>query len=107
MKYKNILLLFAAFACAAASFAQERDIRKELQDNSNRYGGSSAPYEFVIQDYHPTPEGYRPFYISHFGRHGSRMHTSGDLFRNLEKVLLRADSLEVLTQEGERAMDLF
>lgn len=104
---KRLLLSVAALTYVILSFAQNRDIRRELEENRNRYGGSSAPYEFVRQDYHTPPEGYSPFYISHFGRHGSRMHTSKDMFGHLNKVFSKADSLGILTPDGHKAASLF
>lgn len=107
MTFKRTLLSLAAITVSLLSFCQGRDIRQELEENPNRYGGSSAPYEYVAQRYHRAPKGYEPFYISHFGRHGSRMHTSAEMFGHLGKVFHKADSLGILTEEGKRAMDLF
>ena len=33
-------------------------------------------YEYRPAEAEPVPEGYVPFYISHYGRHGSRYHSS-------------------------------
>jgi len=107
MRRNKYLLSLAALICSAVLWSQDRDILGELTSNSNRYGGSSAPYEFVEQQYCAAPPGYKPFYISHFGRHGSRMHTSADMFRYLQSVFHKADSMNALTEEGRRAMELF
>lgn len=111
MNIRRLSLVFAAFISLAAFLhagnAGEFDVREALKQNSNRYGGSSAPYEYVPQEYHDAPKGYQPFYISHFGRHGSRMHTSEDMFRHLDRTFRKADSLGVLTEQGKRAMELF
>lgn len=107
MKIRYFLAILAVCSLSPVLSGQERNIRAELQSNPNRYGGSSAPYEFTEHDSHPAPDGYTPFYISHFGRHGSRMHTSEDMFKHLRSVFHAADSMNVLTEEGRRAMDLF
>ena len=68
---RRILLITSIFVCALA-MAQ----KKSAQQMGGVYyaypieSGEATPY---IQ---PAPEGYEPFYISHYGRHGSRWLTS-------------------------------
>jgi len=38
----------------------------------DRMAASYHSYEFTDEAWTPPPEGYRPFYVSHYGRHGSR-----------------------------------
>ncbi len=47
----------------------------------------------------PAPEGYKPFYISHFGRHGARYCTSE--YDTLHDWLSKAAEAGVLTQDGQ------
>ena len=73
------LLLFLGLV-SGSLYAREPDrckgkqIKAEVLSNRQRAGGSSSPYEFIPQSYTAAPQGYTPFYISHFGRHGSRYH---------------------------------
>ncbi len=46
-----------------------------------------------------APEGYEPFYVSHFARHGARWCTSE--YENLHACLLRASEVGVLTDSGK------
>ena len=48
-----------------------------------------------------APKGYKPFYISHYGRHGSRYHTGTLYFSKAMTPLQKADSLGLLTAEGK------
>lgn len=96
---KRIILLLAA--ALAFIYAPAQTVREQLQANPDRYGGSSAPYELIRQGYTAPPKGYRPFYISHFGRHGSRFHTSGDMVMKLYGRFQKADSLGILTPLGK------
>lgn len=48
----------------------------------------------------PAPEGYRPFYISHMGRHGARYAT--DEYDTLAMWLEKASSAGMLTGDGVR-----
>ena len=104
---RTLIITLAAVACSMTSIVQERNIRLELNENRNRLGGSSSPYEYIQMEYSRAPKGYEPFYISHFGRHGSRMHTSADMLNHLNTVFNRADSLQILTPDGMLAKELF
>lgn len=47
----------------------------------------------------PAPEGYKPFYISHFGRHGARYCTSE--YDTLYGIFDKARENDLLTDEGK------
>ena len=47
----------------------------------------------------PAPEGYAPFYISHFARHGARYCTSE--YDNLHDILAKAEEAGMLTETGK------
>ena len=49
----------------------------------------------------PAPKGYTPFYISHYGRHGSRYLNDMKGFKEPYAVLQKADSLGKLTALGK------
>ncbi len=49
-------------------------------------------------------KGYMPFYISHYGRHGSRYHYTGDDYKYLYETLAKADSANALTPMGKKAL---
>ena len=42
------------------------------QAQYEKYGGVYYAYQAPKVKYTPVPKGYKPFYISHYGRHGSR-----------------------------------
>ena len=54
------------FAAIAATGALAADIELD------RMAASYHSYEFTDVAWTPPPDGFRPFYISHYGRHGSR-----------------------------------
>lgn len=58
--YLLILLVFWLFTPLTATAQYEK------------YGGVYYAYHAPIVKYTPVPKGYKPFYISHYGRHGSR-----------------------------------
>ena len=49
----------------------------------------------------PAPRGYEPFYISHYGRHGSRYQTSDERYRGVLAALEREGTAGNLTTYGE------
>ena len=42
-----------------------------IEDNLCRFGVNTNPYEYFNVAETPVPDGYKPFYISHYGRHGA------------------------------------
>ena len=52
--------------------------------------------------YTPAPAGKKPFYFSHYGRHGSRYISSRSGFDIPFKMVALADSLNELTPTGQR-----
>ena len=52
-------------------FAQEEALRL-IAENPDRAANNMHSYEFNPIEDTPAPKGFKPFYISHYGRHGSR-----------------------------------
>ena len=53
----------------------------------------------------PPPAGKKPFYISHYGRHGSRYISSRSGFDTPFRMIVHADSVNELTPTGERVLE--
>lgn len=53
----------------------------------------------------PAPKGYKPFYFSHYARHGSRWLIGTDEYRGPYTTLLKADSLGKLTPLGKQTLE--
>lgn len=101
MKKTFLLLLSVLVAVAAAGQAPETDLRAD----PSRAGANYHAYEFGDYPLTPAPEGFKPFYISHYGRHGSRNLTHdafkypvGKLRLMKEKGLLNEQGKELLRQ---------
>lgn len=50
----------------------------------------------------PVPDGYEAFYLSHYGRHGSRNHISASNYDKPLRTLKKAREQGLLTPAGER-----
>ena len=74
--------------------------RKAVQDDPYNAVGNHHPY--IVPEFTDTkaPCGYKPFYVSHYGRHGSRFLTSDSGLRKQIKTLGKLEDLGLLTSEG-------
>jgi len=95
------------YGCAAQVKTDE-EIISDIREHPYRSGANTCPYYAPSVDYTPAPKGYKAFYVSHIGRHGSRYQTNG---RNTyDKPLALLDSLYeagALTLQGDSLrMDL-
>ena len=91
-RFLTCLLLLALGATAYAQLSDE--LEAYLRDCPQRASFNIHAYEFLPLHDTPAPKGFKPFYISHYGRHGSRSHSSDKPY-----VLLR-DCLEAAAREG-------
>ena len=90
------------FFLSLASLLGAQEWEKALAENPMRagctYHSYEAPADVVTT---PAPKGYKPVYISHYGRHGSRYHSQFMITQNYPRELLYADSLGLLTDTGK------
>ena len=100
---KILFLLFLPFLLCTG--ARARTYRELLQDDFSRAAWVYHIYEAPDAGPGKAPQGFKPFYISHYGRHGSRYHTSAGFFDRCIPDLCRADSLGLLTDDGKRLLN--
>jgi hypothetical protein len=107
---KKLLLVFTAFlglaaASALAQVHQSPAAVKALQEDRTRAGNNLNSYEFFpIQDT-KAPAGYKPFYVSHYGRHGSRSDWGGSAFLGVIAVMEQGQAKGILTPDGEMLLE--
>ncbi len=74
---------------------------EDIKEDPGRSGGVYYAYPAPTEKLTPAPKGYKPFYLSHYGRHGSRyMLNDMDYMRPL-MTLRRANEAGVLTELGK------
>jgi len=98
---KTAFLLFLAVAC----FAQTDSIKTEITKDFRKMGSNYYAYPTPTAKYTKAPAGYKPFYLSHYGRHGSRFHQPADHYHALYNTLAKADSLSKLTDLGKSLLE--
>ena len=100
MKKRTLTLI--AFVCVVlTAWAQDVSPLDQLKANPRKAYGTDFPYEFTTEKLTKAPKGYKPFYISHYGRHGSRYYWNAFLYREMDSLLSIAHRKQQLTAEGE------
>ena len=93
----SLAIFFAFSALAQTTPREEIDAHPHLANITlSTYGG---PYYF--EPIAKAPKGYKPFYISHYGRHGSRHEANIKYPAGALQIFLVADSLNLLTAKGK------
>ncbi|WP_033147530.1 GH92 family glycosyl hydrolase [Prevotella sp. P6B1] len=99
MKKRIYTILLMGLACLTASpvFAQYEKL-----------GGVYYAYPIESGDATPqlqaAPEGYKPFYISHYGRHGSRWLTNDARYTWVNNQFTDANNLTILGKEVRKRL---
>lgn len=70
MRFIRPILTLLLTALAVTLYGQS--VREEIYANPDKAGGVYYVYTYDDPGRTPAPKGYKPFYISHYGRHGSR-----------------------------------
>lgn len=95
-----IAVLFCAGAVSAQQYTNPEFIRL-IREDLTRAAVNMNSYEFNPIADTPAPKGYKPFYISHYGRHGSRSNWGDSHYKAVISVLTQARQQGILTAEGE------
>ena len=92
----SLVLLIPLALCA--EITKKEDINK---DNLYKFRGSMTQYEDPGVTYSKAPKGFKPFYMSHYGRHGSRYLLNTPQYADPYNILKQADDKGVLTDFGK------
>lgn len=100
MRLFRYLFLLVPLLAAGAAAAQTSPA--EIAACRDRAAGIYHSYEPGTSSDVPVPEGYEVFYISHYGRHGSRYLLADSQYLWVHDLLSRADADGRLTSLGRR-----
>lgn len=98
---KRIITIVLLMPLAAMAWAQSSAALDQLKADPRKAYGTDYPYSFETTKVTKAPSGYKPFYISHYGRHGSRYYWNAQLYREMETLLTEQHNKKNLTPEGE------
>ena len=91
----GLLLIFTSVAFAQTS---KKEIFKDIYRTGSNYFAYPGPKAKALTK---APEGYVPFYISHYGRHGSRYMSNNEYYVTAINKLDSARQMGILTALGE------
>lgn len=101
---KKLLTAALLLVCVGAT---AQITKKELYRDIDRAGANYYPYPGPSRKVlTPAPAGYEPFYISHFGRHGSRYMEDNEYYVYAIGKLDTAARLGILTPKGAEVLEI-
>lgn len=100
MKKYAFLILAAFFAGSVFAQSSREDIKNNVQLSGSNYLAYPAPQKALT----PAPKGEKPFYISHYGRHGSRFLIDKKDYSSPIAALEKAQSAGKLTVLGQQTL---
>ncbi len=101
------VLLVSLFSCKSRSpeilpVTENLSTQEQILRCPDKAGGLMYVYDYKADPaVTPPPRGYKPFYISHYGRHGARYATNPQ-YKMVDKVLRRAAEADLLTEGGKK-----
>lgn len=98
---KTILILCLL---PAAFFYKGQTIKEEIFSDIRKTGGVYYAYPGPSGKLTPAPSGYQDFYVSHYGRHGSRWLINDKDFSGVMDILKKAADNNALTDNGKSAL---
>ena len=108
MKHLVLSLAASAFALTVqAQTAPAQSARQEIAENVFLSGSNYVDYDrqLATQPLTPAPKGYEPYYMSHYGRHGSRWLLSDGDYMNPINTLRDAKRAGKLTAVGQEMLE--
>ena len=101
---RMVRVLVALMAAAAFHGAVAQTSLQEIAETPEKAGGVYYAYPVTESMNTPVPKGYKPFYISHFARHGSRYLISDNDYKWVIDRLRDADAHHALTPYGQNVL---
>jgi len=95
---KAVLLLLLFFV---VSPVYGQTVLEEINGDIYKSGGVYYHYVYDAPEQTPAPQGYEPFYISHYGRHGSRWLSRETDYSKVMDMFDSAAEAGILTPFGE------
>ena len=97
---RKVILIVLVAVISSGIWAQ--NVREELKADYDKAGSNYYAYPEPKDPLTPAPRGKKPFYISHYGRHGSRYLIHFREYDYPYATLQMADSLGKLSETGKK-----
>lgn len=95
-RLKTLAVVLAIFCLGVKAQTTFEEISADL----NKAGGVYLAYPTVETKQTPAPKGYKPFYVSHYGRHGSRYLLADRDYQWIIQLMEKAETVNGLTPLG-------
>ena len=92
-----LVLAFLTVTGVKADIIKRGDVN---DSNLAKMAGSVYAYEAPTEPLTPAPKGFKPVYLTHFGRHGSRFLDNASNYDRPYNILKEADDAGALTDFG-------
>ena len=99
---KTTILIF--LGCLMAAPMQAQTSRAELLAHPDLAAGNYCNYPNPTGHVTPAPDGYEPFYVSHYGRHGARYMTDDKAYKYTIGKMDTAQTRGWLTSYGQEVL---
>ena len=96
---KKTPLFIYLIICCSSIYSQTT--KEEFLSDIKYASGVYQPYIYTNSELTQAPEGYKPFYISHYGRHGSRYLEPAESYTVVSDILYKAHVDKKLSTFGE------
>ena len=103
MRYITTIISLTALVCTVTPVKAQTS-RAELLAHMELASGNYCNYPLPTGQITPAPDGYEPFYVSHYGRHGARYMTGSKPFRYVIGKMDSAQAKGLLTEKGEEVL---
>ena len=100
MRMKRTLFSIVLLAAFAVQGLYAQATREEIFNDIATTGGVYYAYPGPSGVQTKAPKGYEPFYISHYGRHGSRWLIADEDYVRVMEVFEKAHAAGALTDLG-------
>lgn len=102
MKRTIIMLSLMMLSVSMMGQQAKKDFKLDRRLSASNYLAYPGPLQKQLT---PAPTGYHAFYLSHYGRHGSRYQIGKGDYDKPYFILLKADSLNKLTPKGKELLE--
>ena len=98
----RVVLTLLLLLTATMAWSQNLSVMDQLKADPRKAYGTDYPYGQTDNvKLTKAPKGYKAFYISHYGRHGSRYYWNAFMYKEVDSLLKVASEKHLLTPAGE------
>ena len=96
--------VFLTVLCCLVLGMRAQTAKEEIFADVHRSAANYYAYLEPTVEQTAPPAGYKPFYLSHYARHGSRFLINPDDYEKPLAVMREADENGVLTELGKKTL---